>query len=131
MRVERKQRVTARQVEGDDYTIEDWHEVGDPGEPAFENGWTNYGSGWQTVAFRKDSIGRVFLKGLAKDGTSGSTIFTLPVGYRPAYGFHFPGLSSNTTSSNGKINSDGISVMHRVGNTTYFSLDNVMFYAEY
>jgi hypothetical protein len=49
-----------------------------PGPPA----WTNYGGGWAPAQFRK--IGsQVFLKGLVAGGPVGSTIFTLPAGYRP------------------------------------------------
>lgn len=60
-----------------------WHVVGDPGEPAFENSWTNYGS-FGDCAFFKDDNGFVHLQGLVKSGSSGnSTIFTLPEGYRP------------------------------------------------
>lgn len=51
------------------------------------NNWLNYGSGWSSFEYAKDTSGTVFLKGLIKDGTltgSGdSTVFRLPVGYRP------------------------------------------------
>lgn len=44
--------------------------------------WAYYGIPFPTPAYRK--IGnQVFLKGLVTGGTPGSTIFTLPVGYRP------------------------------------------------
>lgn len=44
--------------------------------------WAYYGAPFATPAYRK--IGQqVFLKGLVKDGTPGTTISTLPVGYRP------------------------------------------------
>jgi len=64
--------------------IEGWHEVGAPSEPAFQNGWTNFGSGYSTMAFAKDSAGWVHLKGTISAGTFAATVFQLPAGYRPA-----------------------------------------------
>lgn len=82
-------RITALEV-GDD----PWHNVGSVGEPAFGAGWGSRG-GWGPVAFKK--IGPiVYLRGLANGpalaaGAVVSTIFTLPVGYRPdaSGGHHF------------------------------------------
>ncbi|HEY7455992.1 MAG TPA: hypothetical protein VH703_01850 [Solirubrobacterales bacterium] len=69
---------------------EDWHEVGAPGEPAFQNGWDNLSAktppALETVAFYKDREGSVHLKGAASGGAVGTTIFQLPPGYRPAAG---------------------------------------------
>lgn len=61
---------------------EDWHYVGDTGEPAFENDWVN-ASGLTSTAFRLREAGIVDLYVAAQDGTS-PTIFTLPEGYRPS-----------------------------------------------
>lgn len=56
--------------------IEDgWH------EPAWAAGWSNYGAPW-TAKYRKVH-GLVYIEGLATGGATGSTIFTLPPGYRP------------------------------------------------
>lgn len=68
---------------------EPWHVVGAPGEPAFQSGWTAYNSG---LAFCKMPDGTVCLKGEALAGTwtAGTTIFTLPVGYRPGWRGYFP-----------------------------------------
>ena len=65
--------------------IEDWHEVGATGEPAFNTNWSNWtplGS-YNTAAFYKH-LDRVYLKGLVKHTTGGSAtyIYTLPEGYR-------------------------------------------------
>jgi hypothetical protein len=62
---------------------EAWHLVGTLGQPAFENGWTNYGGGFAPAAFYLDPIGRVHLQGIVKNGAKESTVFTLPAGYRP------------------------------------------------
>jgi hypothetical protein len=70
---------------------EQWHEVGAPGEPAFQHGWHNPPTEHeaiesQSVAFYKDREGVVHLRGSALSGTPGASIFQLPVGYRPPTG---------------------------------------------
>jgi hypothetical protein len=65
---------------------EGWHVVGAPGEPSFDNGWINSSIPSQdSVAFYKDRVGIVHLRGLAKGGSAG-TIFQLPTGFRPGSG---------------------------------------------
>jgi hypothetical protein len=66
------------------------HIVGGSGEPAFQNGWVNFGSGWSFAGFFKDSFGVVHLQGTIKSGTAGSAAFTLPAGYRPAQNLFMP-----------------------------------------
>ena len=53
--------------------------------PALTGGWSNYGSGYDTFAYRKDNAGLVYLRGLIKSGSTGfaNAAFTLPAGYRP------------------------------------------------
>jgi hypothetical protein len=60
-----------------------WIAVGSGGgAPAFAGTWSNYGSGYEPARFRK--IGnQVFIEGLVQAGAVGSTVFTLPVGFRP------------------------------------------------
>ena len=58
--------------------------IGAPGEPAFGAGWKNAGSGFQVAGFYRDEEGVVHLRGGVALGGSTMTIFTLPVGYRPA-----------------------------------------------
>jgi hypothetical protein len=68
-----------RQLQG-----EGWHEVGAAGEPPFLNGWANFGSSYDTLAFRMPRPDVVAFKGSAKGGApTGPPMFTLPVGYRP------------------------------------------------
>ncbi len=60
---------------------------------SFEGTWVNFGSTFQTVQYRKvDDI--VQIRGLAKDGTIGSVIFTLPAGFRPPADLHFINYSN-------------------------------------
>jgi hypothetical protein len=82
---------------------EGWHVVNTSGEPAFEkcdewfhwSKWHNPQGDAQTVAFYKDALGTVHLRGHprcsvdighgATVGYSWKHIFTLPAGYRPAH----------------------------------------------
>lgn len=53
------------------------------------NGYTNYGGVYVTAACRR--IGnRVFLRGLPNSGSKGTSIATLPVGFRPAFQMMVP-----------------------------------------
>jgi hypothetical protein len=72
--------------------IEDWRVVGASGQPAFENGWTNYLNAYAVAAFRKMPDGTVRLRGTVKSGSIATTIFTLPAGYRPANGVLTPAV---------------------------------------
>jgi hypothetical protein len=65
---------------------EAWHEVGKPGEPAFQHGWGNGDPLQETAAFYKDREGVVHLKGVVVGGAFDTMMFHLPVGYRPAAG---------------------------------------------
>src|SRR4051812_49405708 len=63
--------------------LEAYHEVGAPGEPAFQFGWENENPAVETTAaFLKDPFGVVRFKGIVSSGTK-DTIFQLPAGYRP------------------------------------------------
>lgn len=67
---------------GGTVTLDPWHNVGDAGEPAFQNGWINTVTvGYGKLRFRKDPEGRVWVQGVITTGTG--VAFTLPVGYRP------------------------------------------------
>lgn len=62
---------------------EAYHEIGAPGEPAFQYGWGNENPAAETTAaFYKDPVGVVRFKGTVSFGTK-DTIFQLPAGYRP------------------------------------------------
>lgn len=53
--------------------------------PVLSANVTNYAAGWDVSGYYKDVTGRVFLRGLIKGTgiTVGSTLFTLPPGFRP------------------------------------------------
>ena len=115
--------VTAAKIENQ----ESWNEVGAVGKPAFLNSWVNYGAPFESAAFMKDSMGFVHLKGLVKNGTNLSQIFTLPVGYRPASSEIFV---SNNTGAFGTIyvQSDG-AVAPQVTGNGFYSLSGIIFKA--
>lgn len=74
--------------------LPDWIYVGTAGAPAFQNSWTvPYPGVWNAPAFWKDSSGVVRLGGLISGGILNTTMFTLPVGFRP----------SSIGSGNGRI----------------------------
>lgn len=50
--------------------------------PTMLNAWVNWGADQETVGYYLDR-GRVFLKGLIKNGTMETAAFTLPLGSRP------------------------------------------------
>lgn len=57
--------------------------------PSYQNGWVDYGAGgYSPVEYRRRD-GITYIEGLAKNGTVNSTIFTLPVGFRPARKIRF------------------------------------------
>lgn len=102
---------------------EAWHDVGAAGEPAFQNGWTNFGSSFQALRFRRRGR-RVDIEGLVKSGatgfTSAATVFTLPVGFRPQ-GM----LLISTVANNAAARSDvspGGEVRASSGSNAFFSL---------
>ncbi len=87
---------------------------------SFSNSWVDYGSGYQVAQYRKNGD-VVELRGLIKNGTLGSSAFTLPVGFRPPATIEFGTSLSvsyidiNTTGtfvptggSNAQCNLDGI-----------------------
>lgn len=107
-------------------TVEPVHQVGDSGEPAFQNGWVNYSSLFNPAAFWKDPWGVVHLRGLVKDGTINTTIFTLPAGYRPEYQQLFVALEESTL---GRVDvlADGQVQMKQGVGTNWLSLDGMTF----
>ena len=101
--------------------VEAWHEVGSGGvEPAFQNSWVNFGATTNSAAFKK--IGSVvYLKGLVKSGTS--TIFTLPVGYRPAKFANHPTVDNGGGALVNITGAGVVSISNGVVGTTFVSLE--------
>jgi hypothetical protein len=74
--------VTTQPVDLHPAGIDDWT------TPTFTNGFTTSAPPWPPVAYTKDSEGVVHLRGLVAVGSGavGSSMFTLPSGYRPTGG---------------------------------------------
>jgi hypothetical protein len=62
---------------------------------------------------------------MVKSGAIGSTIFTLPVGYRPSAGFNVA-TASNGAYGEIAIDANGV-VTATVGSNTWVSLMNIQF----
>jgi hypothetical protein len=106
---------------------EEWREVGAAGQPAFAGTWVNYGSTYDTAAFYKDPLGRVHIKGLVKDGTVHTTVFTLPDGYKPTADLLFV-VTSNDAFAVLTVRSSG-AVAHSAGGSNVYLQLNVSFRA--
>jgi len=96
--------------------------------PTLLNGWVNYGSGESNAGYYKDTVGTVRLTGVIKSGTLAATLFTIPIGYRPASWKYFVTYVSGTYSKI-KISKAG-AVIIESGSTTLTCLDGISFRAE-
>ena len=108
-------------------TPESMHLVGGSGEPAFANSYVNYAGGFDPVGFYKDR-GRVYLQGLydnASPPALGTTIFTLPVGYRPSLPIRHPINANNAFGVVNIATTGAVSVV--VGSTGFGGLEGVSF----
>lgn len=97
--------------------------------PLMQNNWYDYGGVWTTPGYTKTSDGLIVLKGMIKrSGTfvSGETLFTLPVGYRPAYNMAFA-VASADISATLTVNSDGTVVASSNISAAWVSLNTVAF----
>lgn len=95
--------------------------------PSLQSGWANYGGARPDAGYTKTSSGMIMLKGLIKGGnaTSSTVIFTLPVGYRPAYNMIFQN-STNNAAGRVDVWADG-TVRFQIGSNVWFGLDNINF----
>lgn len=50
--------------------------------PVLQNGWQNYGAGWQDVRYYKQNE-RVYIEGRISGGQANTPIFNLATGFRP------------------------------------------------
>lgn len=93
--------------------------------PTYANGWVDFGS--PGSAYRRIA-GLVVVRGLVKSGTLNSTIFTLPVGFRPGAFLIFPS-SSGQTFSETRLLTDG-TLSQSGGSTNGYHAINITFVAE-
>ncbi len=100
--------------------VEDWQ------YPALMNNWIPYGAPYPLPSFMKDPMGYVHMKGLIKNGTYGSDVFQLPMGYRPSERLHIATVA-DTTFAYLHINTDGR--VEANGDTDWLSLTVAPFQA--
>lgn len=98
--------------------------------PTLQNSWVNYDTTWAPAYYAKDKTGTVSMSGLIKNGTttSGTPMFTLPEGFRPALQQMFANVS-NAVFSRVDVLPNG-EVRTGAGTSgTYQSLSNCVFKA--
>jgi len=94
--------------------------------PTLLNSWVQYGLGFASAEYYRDTSGIVHLQGAVKNGTINTTVFTLPIGYRPATNVICPGWNNSafcviTVTNNGSvIQGLGISTAHLGFNSVSF-----------
>lgn len=105
--------------------------IGAQGQPGFEGTWVNWGAGgFPDAAFWKDPLGFVHLIGAVKSGTSGTTAFTLPPGFRPPAYMVFPSVKQDggtTSIARVDVNTDGTVVPQTAPATGYIVLNGIYF----
>lgn len=100
-----------------------------PSALTLASGWTDYGAPFQTAIYSKSINGWVSLGGLITgSGGAGTTLFTLPAGYRPANRRMFV---VNSAGALGRldIESNGDASIVVGSTTSYISLEGIGFYA--
>jgi hypothetical protein len=96
--------------------------------PTFVNSWVNFDGGYNLTGYYKDSLGIVHIKGRAKSGAAGTTIFSLPAGYRPSA---MMAVASEQGGLFVQIQILSTGEVKPIGSaTTSISLDNIHFKAE-
>lgn len=95
--------------------------------PGYQNGYSDFGSGFQVGQYGIDSEGNVWLRGLLNSG-SGATVFTLPVGFRPKAENVTLVTQDNDMSLRIDVDTNG-NVFFQSGNepSTFWSLNSVVF----
>jgi len=113
---------------GGSVTLDTWHVVGAAGEPAFQNSWVNFATGYPSASFRKGPDGRVSFRGAIKSGGSGTVAFTLPAGYRPpASAIFMTNTEAAAGVTPGYVNVKADGTVWVAGTTTFLALDVVEF----
>jgi hypothetical protein len=119
-----KQKINAQQLKDQ----ESWT------APTFQNSWTNYdASSWEEAGYMKDSLGFVHVRGFLKGGTTtpGTTVFTMPAGYRPLKNSYYPGgMNSSSAYTSWQVTPNGEVKVATGGSTTYSPIGHIIFKAE-
>lgn len=101
-----------------------WHFLDESGEPEFNTNWSNFGSGFGSVGFRRTLDGHLELTGMADfavTATSPNLVFVLPEGWRPDRTINLitsnnPNATTTPTPRGIQINTDGeVYIVHYTG----------------
>ena len=95
--------------------------------PAFENGWSNFGSGFGAARFRKTANGLVYVEGLIKDGGPTFIAFRLPEGYRPGHRIITTNVNNGVNAARCDVTDAGSVIPY---NSTGYASLQIIFYAE-
>lgn len=95
-----------------------------------QNSWVDFGGALETAGYKNHNGGIVYVKGTVKSGTAtaGTVIATLPAGFRPLNDRVFA-VRSSAAGGEARVKANG-EITIEAGNNTYFSLDNIFFWAE-
>lgn len=107
-------RAVTRRVSNDEWT-----------DVTFENSWVNFGSGFNDAQFRQLGVEHVEIRGLVKDGTVSTNIFTLPAELRPIANYGYA-VVSNNAFGHVVVRSDG-GVRLNIGSNVSVFLDGIIF----
>lgn len=93
-----------------------WRYVGDPGEPAFQNGWANAAASAAIpnpvpMRFRGALGGGIDIEGDVAGGADGTVVFTLPPIYRPDKDKPLHAHDDDKNYIAGRVFSDGTVVL--------------------
>ena len=102
--------MVAQIIEGVRFTVPDPVWIA----PTLLNSWVNFDAVRNTAGYLIEPGGRVWIKGLVKNGTAvaGTAIFTLPVGYRPPFEEMPPLRNANGAAGEARV---AERVVHRGG----------------
>lgn len=93
-----------------------------------QRGWQHYGGEDRDVEFKKDSNGKVCIRGSCKGGSGDSgAFFYLPEGYRPSKKVYFTGIHGNGSLFYGGITSYGMVYNSQSVNNGWVCLDGISF----
>lgn len=97
--------------------------------PTLLNGYFNHGAGTAPAGYYEDELGRVFLRGWVERGSIPGvpiTVFTLAVGYRPAYN-HYEHTEAQGGFWDWIVQPDGAVIIGQMSSSLIAILDGVSF----
>lgn len=107
-----------------------WHYLDYAKEPRLSVArYLDVSGSWSPGQYRRDASGTVYLAGLIGTAAAGTILFTLPVGFRPAYRCMFQCCGSNAQILI-EVNSNGAVRTASPSGNDFLSLENIQFKAD-